>query len=524
MLEVDDLILISVDDHLIEPPDLFVNHLAAKYLDRAPKLVRNDEGSDVWTFGERRHGDRRAQRRRRPPQGGVRHGAAEPRRGAARLLRRPRAGEGHGRRRRAGLDELPVVPHLHRPHVRSATTSTCRSPSCGPTTTGTSTSGAAPTPAASSPWPCRPSGTPRRPPPRCAAAPTKGCHSLSFTENPAALGYPSFHDDYWDPVWQACVDTGTVLSIHLGSSGRLSIPAVDSPPDVMITLQPMNIQSAAADLLWSRVIKNYPDLRIALSEGGTGWIPYFLDRVDRTYEMHRAWTQQDFGGRLPERGVPRALPHLLHQRPGRRRAARRRSASTTCAGRPTTRTATRCGPTAPEELHAVFAANDVPDDEIAQDDPRERHALVLVRPLRPRAEGGGDGRRPAGQGRRPRRVGHVAQHPGAHAPTRSSRASARRARRAVAAAGAVSTGDARDAKRQMSLVGFMQAGNTTVYAGLVAPPRHRARLPRRRLLPEARAHPRRGLLRHDVLRRPPGHARHLRRLGGRGRAPRAPGR
>ena len=42
MLEVDDLILVSVDDHLIEPPDLFVNHLDAKHLDRAPKLVRND--------------------------------------------------------------------------------------------------------------------------------------------------------------------------------------------------------------------------------------------------------------------------------------------------------------------------------------------------------------------------------------------------------------------------------------------------------------------------------------------------
>src|SRR5437660_11472510 len=52
MLDVDDLVLISVDDHLIEPPDLFVNHLDAKYRDRAPKLVRNAEGSDVWIFGE----------------------------------------------------------------------------------------------------------------------------------------------------------------------------------------------------------------------------------------------------------------------------------------------------------------------------------------------------------------------------------------------------------------------------------------------------------------------------------------
>jgi predicted TIM-barrel fold metal-dependent hydrolase len=127
----------------------------------------------------------------------------------------------------------------------------------------------------------------------------KGCHSLTFTENPAALGYPSFHDEHWDPLWKALVDENVVLSIHLGSSGKLSITADDAPVDVMITLQPMNICQAAADLLWSRVIKEYPDIRIALSEGGTGWIPYFLDRVDRTYDMHHAWTGQDFGRKMP---------------------------------------------------------------------------------------------------------------------------------------------------------------------------------------------------------------------------------
>jgi predicted TIM-barrel fold metal-dependent hydrolase len=131
---------------------------------------------------------------------------------------------------------------------------------------------------------------------RCAK---KDVHSLTFSENPAALGYPSFHDPYWNPIWEALVDTDTVLSVHIGSSGKLSIPAVDSPPDVMITLQPMNIVQAAADLLWSRPVKDYPDLKIALSEGGTGWIPYFLDRIDRTFEMHATWTLQDFGGKLP---------------------------------------------------------------------------------------------------------------------------------------------------------------------------------------------------------------------------------
>jgi predicted TIM-barrel fold metal-dependent hydrolase len=127
----------------------------------------------------------------------------------------------------------------------------------------------------------------------------KGCHSVTFTENPSTLGYPSFHSEYWDPFWGAACDEGVVISIHLGSSGQLAVTSPDAPVDVMITLQPMNICAAAADLLWSRVIKEFPDLRIALSEGGTGWIPYFLSRLDRTYDMHHKWTGQDFGDRLP---------------------------------------------------------------------------------------------------------------------------------------------------------------------------------------------------------------------------------
>jgi predicted TIM-barrel fold metal-dependent hydrolase len=127
----------------------------------------------------------------------------------------------------------------------------------------------------------------------------KGCHSVTFTENPSTLGYPSFHSEYWDPFWKAACDEGVVISIHLGSSGQLAVTSPDAPVDVMITLQPMNICAAAADLLWSRVIKQFPPIRFALSEGGTGWIPYFLDRLDRTYDMHHLWTGQDFGSKLP---------------------------------------------------------------------------------------------------------------------------------------------------------------------------------------------------------------------------------
>ena len=37
-MHVDDLILVSVDDHLIEPPDVFANHVPARYKDLAPRV------------------------------------------------------------------------------------------------------------------------------------------------------------------------------------------------------------------------------------------------------------------------------------------------------------------------------------------------------------------------------------------------------------------------------------------------------------------------------------------------------
>ncbi len=46
----EDMILISVDDHIVEPPDMFKNHLPKKYIDDAPQLVHNPDGSDTWQF------------------------------------------------------------------------------------------------------------------------------------------------------------------------------------------------------------------------------------------------------------------------------------------------------------------------------------------------------------------------------------------------------------------------------------------------------------------------------------------
>jgi len=127
----------------------------------------------------------------------------------------------------------------------------------------------------------------------------KGCRAVTFSENPEKLGYPSIHNEHWDPFWKACNDENTVVCLHIGSSSQVVVTSIEAPVDTLITLQPINIVQAAADLVWSPLLRKFPDLIFALSEGGIGWVPYFLERVDAVYKKHRAWTHQDFGDRLP---------------------------------------------------------------------------------------------------------------------------------------------------------------------------------------------------------------------------------
>ena len=42
----------------------------------------------------------------------------------------------------------------------------------------------------------------------------------------------------------------------------------------------------------------YPNVKIALSEGGTSWIPGFLDRMERQFQLQK-WMQSDLGGLTP---------------------------------------------------------------------------------------------------------------------------------------------------------------------------------------------------------------------------------
>jgi hypothetical protein len=128
---------------------------------------------------------------------------------------------------------------------------------------------------------------------------TKGCHAVTFSSSPYDLGLPSLYSDHWDPFWQACADEGTAVCMHLGSNSRPPMTSPDAPIELVYTLSPVSLFAAAADLLWSPVFAKFPTLRVALSEGGIGWLPYFLERVDYIYRHTKYWSGTDLGGRLP---------------------------------------------------------------------------------------------------------------------------------------------------------------------------------------------------------------------------------
>ena len=122
---------------------------------------------------------------------------------------------------------------------------------------------------------------------RCAA---KGNTSIAFSESPPALGLPSIHSGYWDPLWAACVDTGTNVNCHVGSSSTFPITGPDSPMVTSIALLHEGTQRALVDWLCSGVFERFDELRVVLSEGQIGWMPYAIERLDAAWAKHRGYS------------------------------------------------------------------------------------------------------------------------------------------------------------------------------------------------------------------------------------------
>jgi predicted TIM-barrel fold metal-dependent hydrolase len=273
--------IISVDDHLIEPADVFENRVPKELADRAPRVITTDEGRETWVYEDGFY-----------PQVGLNAVAGRPK---AEWSMEP-----------ARFDEMrrgcwDIEARVHDMDLDGIYASLCF-PSLIAGFAGTIFANSNDQQlglaclrawndwhieAWAGPHPDRiiPLQLAWLRDPEIAAADVRrnaerGFKAVSFPENPVDLKLPSVHTDHWDPFLRACEETQTVICLHNGSSSWTAARSPGAPLELYTSLFSVNAIAAAADWLWARVPTRYPQIRVAFSEGGIGWVPMLIDRID----------------------------------------------------------------------------------------------------------------------------------------------------------------------------------------------------------------------------------------------------
>jgi predicted TIM-barrel fold metal-dependent hydrolase len=115
---------------------------------------------------------------------------------------------------------------------------------------------------------------------RCA---DKGAHAIAFSENPSRLGQPSLYSGAWDVLWSVCEETETTVSMHIGSSSQMPTTSPDAPLATSMSLYAQNAQGSLADWVFSGTLSRFDKLKIAFAESQVGWMPFQLERMDSVW-------------------------------------------------------------------------------------------------------------------------------------------------------------------------------------------------------------------------------------------------
>lgn len=285
--------LVSVDDHIVEPPDLWQTRLPNALLDRAPKIAHDDAVGDFWVYEDRRYPMSMIQAvagmdvtdwRRQPFRfADMRPGCYDPRArvadmdidGVASQVTSPSFVQ-LGGALFLQADDLDLALQCLRAWNDFVLDEWC-----------------ATAPDRFVPVVIAPLWDPTLAAAEVRRAAAKGARMLSFVEDPTGLGLPSFYTGHWDPLLDAVTETDLAVSMHFGSSSTIPFPIAGAPNVTMQTLLGTNSMAAFTHLVFSGLLTRFPDLRVVLSESGIGWVPYLLERIDQMWFEHRHWQEID---------------------------------------------------------------------------------------------------------------------------------------------------------------------------------------------------------------------------------------
>ena len=273
--------LISVDDHLVEPPGMFDGRLAAGFAERAPRVVETAEGHEVWSFDGQLFFQvgLNAVVGRDP-----RDWLVEPTR-----FDEMRPGCFDPDARVGDMDLNGVWAAVNFPSQITgfcgSVFSRCADPELGLAVTRAWNDWFFDDWYGSHPDRFVPMGITFLGDAALAAAEirrnaARGFTAVTLPEQPHRIGMPSIFSGWWDPVVEACAETGTVICLHVGSTGVVDMPADAPMVPLAATLFGQLSLTACTEWLWSGYPTRFPDLKIAMSEGGIGWVAMLHDRLE----------------------------------------------------------------------------------------------------------------------------------------------------------------------------------------------------------------------------------------------------
>jgi len=286
-----DIGIISVDDHLVEPPHLWERWLPKKFADRGPRVQRIPPGRDAWVFEDQVNpimGNAAAIGRSFDPglqevtYDEMRPGCYDP---VARL---------------ADMDAAGMVASLNFPLVpgfSGTVFSTARDLELGLACIRAYNDfmideWCAAAPSRYIPMVLVPLWDPALAVAEIQRTAAKGARAIAFTEDPVNQGFPSLHDPrhHWDPVFAAAQDAEMPLCVHMCSSSTVVAWREDRPQMTELTLAHFNSIISCVDWLTSGVFERFDGLKVCFSEGGIGWLPHVIEDCDRNFKNHARWT------------------------------------------------------------------------------------------------------------------------------------------------------------------------------------------------------------------------------------------
>lgn len=291
---------IDADTHITEPGDVWTSRLPAKFQDAAPRMVRRDDGVDVWRFG--------ASERAIPVGATAMAGWPEPFPSVPKNLDECAPGAYDAKARLEYMDEIGAWAMALYPNIGGFGSETflgLNEPelmlSCVRAYNDWLIDWIEPAPDRFIPVMATPFWDVDAAVKEIHRCKDLGHRAILFTSAPQDFDMPFIGDPHWNPIWNAAQEVDLPISLHIGSGdfqdqlmqpGRFAAHGI-GPSTVSGS---MSILLANAiqlmDIVMSGILPRNPNLRVVSVESGIGWLPFVKEALDHGFDYANCRTEK----------------------------------------------------------------------------------------------------------------------------------------------------------------------------------------------------------------------------------------